>query len=312
MSSSSRLDRRADLAGRPSVLRRTSDNQHDTPVIKDDIEIPGVDVKGPEALDEAPAPQVEIDDLNIPQDDPDPIEVAPPQEGAVPAMPTPVVTPAHAPGICRSSIVSTQATQAYTPIMTGSNYSYALTQLETQGVLNPDAHMFVQEDFYKAEPGIVAAIMKQLSLKAGLKEGGDRNFTTARSEMKQLHLWNTCKPKHWCGLSQVQRQPVLESRMFLKQKRNGKIKGGTVACGNKQRDYISNEVASSPTVVTEAVFLSCIIDAEEGRDVAVVNIPNAFVQTRVGNEKDMAFIKIRGVLVDILVEIAPDVYKSYV
>jgi hypothetical protein len=58
--------------------------------------------------------------------------------------------------------------------------------------------------------------------------------------------------------------------------------------------------------------LSCIIDAEEGRDVAVVYIPNAFVQTRVENEKDMAFINIRGVLVDILVEIAPDVYKSYV
>jgi hypothetical protein len=48
--------------------------------------------------------------------------------------------------------------------MTGSNYSYAVTQLDSQGVLNPDAHMFVQEDFYQAEPGIVAAIMTQLSL----------------------------------------------------------------------------------------------------------------------------------------------------
>jgi hypothetical protein len=43
-----------------------------------------------------------------------------------------------------------------------------------------------------------------------------------------------------------------------------------------------------------------------------VDIPNAFVQTRVENEKDIAFIKIRGILVDILVEIAPDVYKPYV
>jgi hypothetical protein len=60
------------------------------------------------------------------------------------------------------------------------------------------------------------------------------------------------------------------------------------------------------------VLLSCIIDAEEHRDVAVVDIPNAFVQTRMENEKDMAFIKIRGILVDILVEIAPEAYKSYV
>jgi hypothetical protein len=43
-----------------------------------------------------------------------------------------------------------------------------------------------------------------------------------------------------------------------------------------------------------------------------VDIPNTFVQTRVKNEKDMVFIKIRGILVDILVEISPGVYKSYV
>jgi hypothetical protein len=53
--------------------------------------------------------------------------------------------------------------------MTGSKYSYAVTQLETQVVLNPDAHMFVQEDFYQAKSSVVAAIMTQLSLKAGLK-----------------------------------------------------------------------------------------------------------------------------------------------
>jgi hypothetical protein len=54
------------------------------PVIDDDIEIPGVDVAGPQALYEAPAPQVDINDLDIPQDDPAPIEVAPPQEAASP------------------------------------------------------------------------------------------------------------------------------------------------------------------------------------------------------------------------------------
>jgi hypothetical protein len=153
-----------------------------------------VDVTGPEALVEAPFPQFEINDLGIPQDDPDPTEVAPPQESAAPAMPTPVVTPAHAQGLRRSNRVRTQAKQAYTPIMTGSNYSYAVTQLETQGVLNPDVHMFVQEDFYQADPDVVAAIMTQLSLKSGLKEWGDQPFTAARSEMKHLHLPNTFKP----------------------------------------------------------------------------------------------------------------------
>jgi hypothetical protein len=82
--------------------------------------------------------------------------------------------------------------------------------------------------------------------------------------------------------------------------------------GNKQRDYNSKEDASSPTIATEAVLLSCIINAEKGREVTVIDIPNAFIQTRVEDEGNMAINKICGVLVDILVKIAPDVYKSYV
>jgi hypothetical protein len=100
--------------------------------------------------------------------------------------------------------------------------------------------------------------------------------------------------------------------MFLKQKQDRKIKGKTVDGGKKQRNYISEEDASSPTFATESVLISCIIDAKEELDVTVVDIPNVFVQTRVEKKKDISFIKIRGILVDILVEIAPDVYKSYV
>jgi hypothetical protein len=60
------------------------------------------------------------------------------------------------------------------------------------------------------------------------------------------------------------------------------------------------------------VLLTCIIEAEEGRDVAVIDIPNAFIQTRIKDKKDMALIKIRGVLVEVLLEIAPDTYASHV
>jgi hypothetical protein len=54
--------------------------------------------------------------------------------------------------------------------MQESKYSYAVTQLESQRVINPDAHMFVQEDFYQADPNVMATIMTQLSLKSGLRE----------------------------------------------------------------------------------------------------------------------------------------------
>ena len=105
---------------------------------------------------------------------------------------------------------------------------------------------------------------------------------------------------------------MLESHLFLKEKRDGTIKRRTVAVSNKQRGYISKEDASSPTVASYSVLLSFIIDAEEGRDVAVIDIPNAFIQTRIEDDKYMAIIKIRGILVDILVDLAPDVYREFV
>ena len=158
----------------------------------------------------------------------------------------------------------------------------------------------------------MASLMTQPSLKSVLRAWGDKDYTVVQSEMKQLHFRNTFKPKHWRELTHTQRHTVLYPHMFLKDKRDGEIKGRAVDGGNKQRDYISKEYASSPTVATKEVLLSCIIDAGEERYVAVIDIPNAFIQTQVEDEKDMEFIKIRGVLVDILVEISLDVYKLQV
>jgi hypothetical protein len=53
----------------------------------------------------------------------------------------------------------------------------------------------------------------------------------------------------------TQEQSVLESHMFLKGKRDGKIKEQTVAGGTKERECISKEEASSPTVATESALL---------------------------------------------------------
>ncbi len=61
-------------------------------------------------------------------------------------------------------------------------------------------------------------------------------------------------------------------------------------------------------------MLTCVIDSQEERDVAVVDIPNAFVQTVVSEEdaEHRVVVRIRGPLVDILVSIVPGVYKPYV
>ena len=296
----------------------------------DDVFIPGVDEE--ELVLEEPEPY-SVDDVELPGvsgESQDPTEMdnedvvtenvldLDPSTETETAQPVTAEAPVIAPGddstpALRRSTRNRAPPKKYEPSLTsGTRYAYAVTQLETHGAFYPDSHMFVQPAFYQADPDVVAAIMTQLSLKAGLKEWGTEAYESAYSEMKQLHFRNTFKPKHWRDLTAEQKAMVLESHMFLKKKRCGDIKGRTVAGGNKQRDYISKEDASSPTVATESVLLTCIVDAEEERDVGIIDIPNAFVQTRVEDEKDMAYIRLRGVLVDILLVIAPEVYKKFV
>ncbi len=77
-------------------------------------------------------------------------------------------------------------------------------------------------------------------------------------------------------------------------KRDGKIKAKKVVGGNKQQDYITNEDVSSPTVSAEAVMITCVIDAFEDQDIAIIDITNAFIQTVVEDEEHCVVIHIRG------------------
>ena len=74
---------------------------------------------------------------------------------------------------------------------------------------------------------------------------------------------------------------LLESHIFLKENIDGTIKVRTMAGGNKQRKLNTKECSIWMTVSTEDVLLSCIIDAEEKRDIDIIDIPNAFIPTRV-------------------------------
>ena len=76
-----------------------------------------------------------------------------------------------------------------------------------------------------------------------------------------------------------QKWNVLKSYIFVKQKKSGADKARLVINGAQQHDHVTKEEASSPTAFTESVILTSIVDAKEGRDVATVEIPNAFAQT---------------------------------
>jgi hypothetical protein len=140
------------------------------------------------------------------------------------------------------------------------------SQLNFPDILHPDSHLIFSQLTEEIAPEApVAIIMTQLSLRVGLREWGDKAKDSAQGEMKQLHMRKTFKLERLEDLTTpTEKKSILESHMFLKQKRDESIKKRTVADGNKQRDFISKKDSSSPTVATESVLLTCAIDAQEG------------------------------------------------
>ena len=67
--------------------------------------------------------------------------------------------------------------------------------------------------------------------------------------------------------------------LFLKLKHDAIIKGRMVAGRDKQHGYIPKEKATFPTTSLKLVLLTTVIDMQEGQDIAICNIPNAFIQT---------------------------------
>ena len=97
--------------------------------------------------------------------------------------------------------------------------------------------------------------------------------------------------------------------MFLKEKRDGSIKGCGVADGRKQREKIEPKDTTSPTVSTEAVMLTVTIDKLEGRDVAVLDIPGAYLSADMDDEVHVVF---RGTLAEMMVMAYPALYQPFV
>ena len=86
------------------------------------------------------------------------------------------------------------------------------------------------------------------------------------------------------------------------------IKGCVVADRRKQREKIEPKDALSPTVLTEAVMLTATIDALEGRDVTVVDIPGAYLSADMDDEVHIVFI---GKLAEMMMVAETEIYRPF-
>ena len=97
--------------------------------------------------------------------------------------------------------------------------------------------------------------------------------------------------------------------MFLKEKRCGTIKGRGCADGRSQRGHLTKEETSSPTVATESLILTCVIDAIERRDVAPCHIPGAFMPS---DMEGKVVMKLEGAIAEWILMIDPKLYQKHV
>ena len=152
------------------------------------------------------------------------------------------------------------------------------------------------------------------SLKKGMEKFGEAGVKSAHKEVKQVHDRDCIRPVHKKDLSPSELLRAMGAVTFMLRKKDGTVKTRMCVNGSTQRLYQSREDVSSPTVTTDGLLLTAVIDAEEGRDVGTMDVPNAFVQV-VLNKRDKdgnrTIMKLRGEIVDLLCEIDSS-YSPYV
>ena len=150
--------------------------------------------------------------------------------------------------------------------------------------------------------------MMQMSAKAGIKKHGQVAIDALFEEFFQLHDLGVFLAQDPKKLSRAQKKAALRAINVIKEKRCGRIKGRTVADGRNQRNLYTKEETSSPTVSNDALMLSLMIDAMEGRDVATADVQGAYLHAKM---TDFTLLRMEGDSVDIMCDVSAH-YKEFV
>jgi len=156
---------------------------------------------------------------------------------------------------------------------------------------------------------------QQFIFQKGRKKFSKRGNQAAFNEFDQLHHHNCFTPIDLSKLMPLEKKKAQAAMMLLSEKKDGTVKGRCVYEGSKTRPCFTKDKTVSPTASTEGIFITATIDAHEERNVMIADIPNAFIQASLENLKDgdeKVVMKVTGMLVDLLVKVAPDIYSPFV
>ncbi|CAJ1959768.1 unnamed protein product [Cylindrotheca closterium] len=157
--------------------------------------------------------------------------------------------------------------------------------------------------------------IQQYYINQGLKKFGDDGKDVVDKELRQMLLRDCFTPKFVRDMTASERKKTRSAMMLSAEKQFEKtIKGCLVYQGDGTREWLLQEDTASPTALQEAITTTCVIDAHKGRDIMTMDVPNAFIQTYMPEAKegeDRIYMKITGMMVQILIDMAPE-YRKYV
>ena len=183
-----------------------------------------------------------------------------------------------------------------------SNFQYMITTIQD---LEPEAAftLLMGDDSEQ----IFNFLTEQMSAKRGLQQFGEAGADAIKKELEQLVYRKVMQGRSAGQLTTAQKKAALRYLMFLKQKRCGCIKGRGCADGRKQRLWKSKEETSSPTISVEALFITCLIDAKEGGDIATCDVPSAFMHADID---EVIHLRLDGEIAELLLKVDPS-YAKY-
>lgn len=152
------------------------------------------------------------------------------------------------------------------------------------------------------------ALLSNVYVQKAVVEFGLEGVISMMREMKQLMTKNVFHPVQKSSLSKTQWKKLLRSLMFLKRKRDGRLKARFVVNGSKQDRNLAMVDPNSPTVSLESIFISIVIECIERRKVITIDIEGAYLHVAMKGE---VIVVIEAVIADILVELDPT-YKDFV
>ena len=144
---------------------------------------------------------------------------------------------------------------------------------------------------------IFGHIMTQMTATAGIKKHGQRAVDALLKEFCQLDDKSVFAPVKAGSLTGAQKSAALRAINLIKEKRDGGLKGRSCADGSSQRALYTKEQSASPTVSTDALMLSLMVDAKERRDVATADVVGAYL---LADMDEFVLLKLSGASVDIM------------